>query len=220
MNQIQHFEPMGPTANVRITAFCKDTGKVLHQHETHNVLTDTGRTWLRDMCSTLTYANTDANSGVVPDADSKTNERPRYVGFGVGGALSSDPTTYWGTQEELSSVTQVEDFVKISTSPDVYLKEMNAQTLASDSYPNAYSVVFITDIAESEISFAGNVSASGTTVGTNVPVTEVGLYLSGADPSNDLAHATNTARCIAYNIFSPVYVTTNIVLRSEWEFLF
>ena len=216
--KIKECRALEPEYNVRITAFDIRTGKVSAVRETHNVLTNVGRTWLRDLVSTTSYADVDANGGQVPLADSKSNERPRFVGFGVGSVLTSDPTLYYGTQEELPAVTAPEDWVKVSDTD--YLKELNAQTLASSSFPDASSVVYILDIAESEISFAGNTSKSGQAVGTDVAVTEVGLYLSGADETANPDDADNTSRMVAYNIFSPVHVTPNVVLRVEWEFLF
>ena len=218
MSKIQKYEAIGPLANVRVSAIDIRTGVTLATRETHNVLTDIGRNWFRDLSASSSYALADANGGQIPLADSRTNERPRFIGLGVGGALSSDPTTYFGTQEELPGVTAIEDYVQITGTR--YLKELHPQTPASSSFPDSYTLVYIADFLSTEVAFAGNTSKSGHVVGTSVPVTEAGLYLSAAAPTSNLDNATNTARLVAYNIFTPVTVTPNVVLRVEWEFLF
>ncbi len=221
MINFQLKELIGPLANVRITAFDSKTGEIIVQRESHNILTDIGRTWLRNVSSSTSYANADANGGEIPLSDSKTNERPRFVAFGVGGSLSSDATKFFATQEEIASVNAIEDFVAIVDGE--WLKELDPQTVQSDSFPDNFNVKYITDILESEVSFsvpANNISKSFQSVGTNVPITEAGLYLSGADKTSNTDAGDNTSRLIAYNIFSPIFVTPNMVLRVEWEFLY
>ena len=204
-------------SNVRLRAY--ENGVMVDERESHNVLTNIGRNWLRDLVGFVDFAGL-ALGGFASPA-SRTDARATYIAFGVGGVLSSDPTIYNATQEELVTVTALEDYVKISDAPNVYMKAVENQTTGSDSIVGSYAIRFITTILESEISFATNVSKSGgLAVGTNVPVSEAGLYLSGADPSIDLDTAPNTTRCVAYNQFDPIAVTPNIVLRTEWELRF
>jgi len=202
-------------SNVRLRAY--DRGVLVDERVSHNVLTNIGRNWLRDLVGAITF--NPGVGGAIASPDSRTDERAMYIAFGVGGVLTSDPTLYNGTQEELTTVSVLEDYVQILGTP-TYMKAAEGQGNGTDSIVGSYALRFITTILESEISFAGNVSKSGAAVGTNVPVSEVGLYLSGADPTKDLDDILNNARLVAYNQFDPIAVTPNIVLRVEWELRF
>jgi hypothetical protein len=207
-----------PECNVRIIAL-KD-GKIVDQRETHNVITNVGRNWLRNLVGASSYPESGAD---VYGEHSLTDERVRYMAFGVGGALSSDP--YFHSQEELVTVTSLEDFVAITdVNPEPpstrYLIEVMPQTLANQSFPTPYSIRFSCLIDESLVSFDGNLSYSGQPVGTSVPISEAGLYISGASPGKVLSHEDNTSRLVAYDIFAPITITPNITLRVEWEFRF
>ncbi len=201
-----------PSVNVRIIAYDTDTGLETERVEVHNVLTNIGRTWLRDLSGALAYPATAAIEGV----NARTSERVRFMGFGVGGKLTSDATQFYGTQDELVTVTAIEDYVNIDVTN--HLKEVYPQTAGSGYLPDDYTITFAVDIPETEISYVGNTSKSGVVVGTNVPVTEAGLYISGATKTQNPDHADNIIRQVAYALFSPIYVNTNTSLRVEWDF--
>lgn len=214
---VKQRDTVEPVSNVHVKIMDPKTRAVLDYRHEHNVLTNIGRTWLRNLVSTQLYPSPLPSNGYVEGSSYVyTSEKPGFMGFGVGGAFSSAP--YYNSQDELVTVTELEDYVKVDSTN--YLKEVVAQTSAENSFPNAYSVIFETEIAESEISFAGSTSKSGNVVGTSVPLSEVGLYLTGADKTQTPGHADNNTRMIAYNIFSPITVTTAVVLRVEWEFRF
>lgn len=212
-------DPIGPTYNVRITTYDLE-GNLLEKRENHNILTNIGRNWLRDLVGGLDYTATDVSSGFLEGAGNvRTSERVRYMAFGVGGILTSDSAVFSGTQEELVTVTELEDYVKIDSTN--YMKEVLPQTDGSDAIPTNFSIRFITTILESEVSFTPNVtSSSAVDVGTLVKVSEAGLYLSGADPTLDLSDPENNTRLVAYDVFDPVSITPNVVTRVEWEFRF
>lgn len=203
------------TANVRIRAYEKNV--LVDERVSHNVLTNVGRKWLRDLVGAATYAN--VAGGQVPVADSLTSERVRYVAFGVGGVLASDP--YYHLQDELPSVIALEDYVKVDASGK-FLLEVEPQSAANASFPDNYTIKFTCALPESVISFAANTSKSSdpTPIGTNVPITEIGLYLSGSNPSLNLDELVNSSRLVAYSVDSPMYVNANVVLKIEWEFRF
>jgi hypothetical protein len=140
------------------------------------------------------------------------------MGFGVGGLLTSDATQFFGTQEELVTVTAIEDFVKIDSSN--YLKEVDPQVDGSPGIPTNFSIRYIVDILESEVTFAGNTSKSDVVVGTSVKISEAGLYISGADPTLDPDQTQNSTRLVAYNIFDPIPLNPDINVSAEWEFRF
>lgn len=206
------------TCNVRIRAIDVTTNLVVEERVGHNVLTNIGRTWLRNLVGATSYAATDPVSGWVEGVGSAiTSERVRYQMFGVGGALSAAPFAH--VQEELVAVTELEDWVRYDAAN--YMVEVLPQTAGNDAFPDDFTIRFTGDIPESAVSFAGNTSgASLQAVGTSVPVTEAGLYLSGAVKTSDPTAAANNTRLVAYNIFDPIRVTPNIVLRVEWEFRF
>lgn len=210
-------DQIGPRSNVRVSTYTTD-GELVDVRESHNILTNIGRKWLRDISGALDYSATNPTSGFIEgSANVRTSERVRYIALGVGGLLTSDATIFNGTQEELVTVTSLEDFVQINSTPH-YMKEVLPQPDGSDALPTNFSIRFITTILESEVSFAGNITKSGVTVGTLVKVSEAGLYLSGADLSSDPDDAANSTRLVAYNIFDPISITPNIVTRVEWEF--
>ena len=188
------------------------------QRESHNVLTNIGRAWLRNLSGAASYGSIAPGTGYIEGGGFVlTSERVAYMGLGVGGSFSSAP--YFATQEELVTVSALEDFVKITSSP-TYLKLVLPQTTVNGSFPDSYTIRFTSILASSEVSFAGNTSKSAQAVGTNVPVSEAGLYLSGATPTANLDHVDNNTRLVAYNIFTPIPVTPNVVLRIDWDFLF
>ena len=202
-------------SNVAVRAV-DPSGRIVDERLSHNILTNTGRQYLRNLVSAASYANVLAG-GAIEGGDAYTSARVQYMGFGVGGALGTQAGAFT-TQVEVVAITEIEDWVKVNSSD--YLKQVDAQTSGAGSFPDSYTVKFSALIPEAEVSFTGNQSKSGVTVNTSVPISEVGLYLSGADKSKDLSQEENTSRLIAYNIFSPVTVTPNIVLRVDWEFRF
>ena len=208
-------ERLNPRYNVRISQRDGDSWKVLS--ESHNILTNVGRTWLRDLIGVIAYPSPIPASGWIEGSSYvKTSERIGWVAFGVGGSLSSAP--YYASQDELVTVTAPEDWVQITATD--YLKQVNVQSASAGSYPDDYTMLFHIDLQAGDIAFSGNTSKSGAAVGTSVPVSEVMLYLTGADKTNNPDHATNTARGVAYNIFSPVTITPDVDIRLEWEFRF
>ena len=214
-------DSLRPDCNFRIQTFKK--GRLQEEHQSHNIITNVGRAWLRDLVGAANYSETDPGNGYIEGTSNVlSSERIRYMAFGVGGAFSSDP--YYHIQEELVTVTALEDYVQITDGS--YLKQVLPQGATGEPLPTNYSIKFVCNIPESEISSEGNVSKSSaltlppTSVGTAVPITEAGLYLSGANPNQNLDHVENTSRLAAYNIFSPITISPNIVIRVEWEFRF
>jgi len=155
------------------------------------------------------------------------------MGFGCGGAGQTDVTTgYLRGQVEQASVVSLEDPVPISLSGSqfIYLKEVANQTTSSLFFPGDGTTVFVVDLAESEISFAESTTlGSNLLVGTDVPISEAGLYLSTAKPgfTPELVPASvlesdprENNYMVCYNTFSPIHITTGVNVRAEWELRF
>jgi hypothetical protein len=202
--------------NVRLSTFDAKTGKLKEQREDHNVLTNAGRTWLRNLCGFADSSAIDGSGYIEGAGNVLTSERAAYMAFGVGGALSAAP--YYRTQEELVTVDSLEDFVLYDASN--YLVIVENQSSGNKSFPNAHTLRLAVTIPESKVSYVGNTSKSGNVVGTNVPISEVGLYLSGADPTLDPDNSVNKARLVCYNVVAPISVTPNVVFRVEWDLIF
>ena len=212
------YELLNPESNVRITVL--EAGKPIDVRESHNVVTNVGRNWLRNLVGAASYPG---SGSAVEGVHALTSDRVKYMGFGVGGAFGN--TGFFNSQEELVTVTTLEDYVKITDSNPAapatrYLIEVLPQTNANKSFPSNYSIRFTAILSESLISYEGNSSRSGLAVGTNVPISEAGLYISSADPGIKPDVGVNPTCLVAYNIFSPISVTPNITLRVDWEFRF
>lgn len=216
-------DTMDPRFNVRVETYDKTTGLLVNQRQSHNVVTNAGRSWLAKIVGSDDYAQEPPHPHLT--------EKIKYIGFGCGGALQTD-NNFVNNQAELVTVTALEDPTPVSAQGSVfqYLKQVDNQTSSSIYFPGDYRTRFICDILESELSFVGSVTRiSNVQVGTAVPVSEVGLYLSSAkvtfDPSQDPAIVTQADpaqpnNLVAYNIFEPIVVTPNVLLRVEWELRF
>ena len=214
-------DKLDPTINVAIGVY-KD-GKLVDRRLSHNVVTNTGRAWLAMLVGSDDYS-TDPPS---PHVTSKIG----YMGFGCGGALQTN-TLFATGQTELVTVTSLQDPVPIQLlgSQRLYLKQVDNQSNNSTYFPGDFRTRFIVDIAETELSFAGNVTrVSNVDVGTSVPISEAGLYLSDANATftheavpaiPGEADPAQPNYLVAYNIFDPIAVTPNVVLRVEWELRF
>jgi hypothetical protein len=128
-----------------------------------------------------------------------------------------------GGYVELPSVAGIESpsIVKTSTlsTTEEWLKQMLPQVYPTN-FPEEGTIVFHTLFAETEVSF---VHASNPTFGTSVPVSEVGLFTSAADPflSPDVAtHVGDVPGMIAYGQMSPIVKTPNVELEVIWEITF
>jgi hypothetical protein len=207
--------------NVYITA--RERGKLRRDlsRTSHNVFVNGGRAWLARQVGASDY------SADPPTAHSTA--KIKYMGLGCGGALQTD-NSFANTQTEVVTVDALQDPVPVSRSGDLrtYLKQVHNQQINTTYFPDNYRTRFICELIEGEVSFAGNETrVSGTTVGTSVPVSEIGLYLSDAKtgysqptPQPGEADPAAANNLVAYNIFDPIPITPNVVLRIEWELRF
>ena len=211
-----------PKENVRILVYERTRGGSLNlvgQRLTHNVMTNTGRSWAVQLFGSSNYSNYPPTANV--------SSKIKYIGFGCGGALQTNANLL-NTQLELPTVVALQDPVPYTSvgGVDTYLKQVYNQSFNDIFFPGINRTVFIVDVAETEISFAGNkAKGSNYEVGTEVPVSEVGLYLSTASPTyqpgapnaQGTADPVSANRLICYDLFSPIIVTPKTVLRCEWE---
>jgi len=218
-------DKLDPNVNVTIKVY--EDGLLIDHRRTHNVVTNAGREWLAHLVGSDNY-------GVEPPAPHVTS-KIKYIGFGCGGVLQTS-SDFARSQSELVTVTHLEDPIPFEQAGvgdgavRTYLKPVDSQANSPVYFPDPFRTRFILDIPEAWISFAGNKTrASNVSVGTKVPISEAGLYLSTANPtfshSFDAPVATESDplapnELVAYNIFSPITITPNVVLRIEWELRF
>lgn len=205
-----------PRFNVVLVGYEKmrdGSTRQVFRRDVHNIMTNTGRNWVVRRLGAVSYG---------PEVPHVTT-LIKYVGFGCGGALQTNPA-FPNTQTELATVVALQDPTPFATvgTLSTYLKAVNVQNATSTYFPGMGRTVFICQVPEAELSFNGAATRSGVPVGTSVPVSEAGLYLSDAgtqyDPGAPAGQDPSTAnQLVAYNIFEPVNVTPNVVLRLEWE---
>jgi len=202
-------------------------GKVVDRRDSHNIFTDNGRQWLRQLISVNSYSgiphatlgvgsNMTGDGGQTGNTDSiavggKTY-RPRYIGLGVGGALQTLTPPGPGAQIEEGNVTTLES--PVLASAGIWLQEVLPQSDIADGeiYPTSYSIRFRGVFNLSDVSFAGQTLD----LGTDVPISEIGLFTSEAVRGS----APDGVGMIAYNIFKPISKTPNFILEIAWELRF
>ena len=204
-------EDVDPEVNVYLTF--RREGRIVARRESHNVFLNAGRAWITQRCGSSDFAL----------GTPHTLEVIRYVGFGCGGALQSDPQ-FANSQAEIVTVEALEDPISFSEALGVktYLKSCDDQLPGDTTYfPGNGRIVFVCGVAETEISYAAaTTAASNVNVGTSVPVSEIGLYLSSALPTDAGAAPTGPNNMVAYNIFDPVFVTPDVSIQARWELRF
>ena len=232
-------EDLWAKTNVSITA--RERGKIVGTRESHNIVVDNGRTWLRGLVAAATYdANfataLDVNPGLPNAVNANTDvfpesaHRPRFLGLGVGGSLQTTTPPGPGAFTEVSSVRGLESPVKVEAAS--YLAQISGQKDADDGeapytmadQPNKYTIRFRRIFLETEVSFDAQ-----PVYGNNVPLSEIGLFHSGADVGNKgLASSTQQPVAagavapgfIAYNTFATLTKTPLIQLEVVWEWRF
>ena len=205
--------------NLHIVA--RERGKIVARRDTHNIFVDLGREWLSRLIAYQSY-----NPDVV-----QRNDRIRYMGFGIGGtrqlALAKANTSPIGgsgnayeaygatgvggnAQTDLDrSVSTLERPVRVSggstrypgVSGDVWVGLIQAPA----QHNSGTSVTFTRLFLSEEVSYLPFAS---------VPLSEVGLYTSGADPGFYLNPL------VAYDTFDTLSKTSAISLEVTWTFNF
>lgn len=209
------FDQLKLTWNIELLLF-DDSGIVERRQSrrSHNIVTNTGRQFMAEVITP---------SSLGPGTFTRTDDSVvRYIGFGIGGTRQSDPsaiiaplasaypTGYGGTNLQTDTdptVARLERPVKVSESPDVWMKEISAP----GTFPNALETTFIATFSQLEINI-GSFSA--------VPLSEVGLYKSSADPSlpngGAGAYPGATGHLVAYDTFNSFPKTGIFNLQVRW----
>lgn len=205
MSRIIVSDPLPIYLNVRISVLDIDKNPV-YVHEKHNVFTNMGRNWVRDLISVPTYA--DPSEGL-------SNDRPMYVALGVGGADQTQTPPGGGSYTEEPTVRNMELPVLISEA-NRYWAQCSAQPDPTDTtvFPDPYTVRYRALILPNQVSFAEQ-----PTYGTLVPVSEAALFTSACRPTVNPAPGPPgiAVGMIAYAVFPPVFKTVANFLEIIWE---
>lgn len=196
-------------SNLIITA--RERGKIVARREGHNIWLDLGREYLAQLIAYNSFG---------PDTPVR-NDRIKYMGLGIGGTRQLALTTanaspisppYSGTNaqdDQTAAVTTLERPVRVSGSStnypgisgDVWIGQVGAPPDLSGGTEVVFSRIFTSN----EISYGPFLS---------VPLSEVMLFTSSADPEN----YQNTG--VAYDTFDTISKTSAVNVEFRWTIRF
>lgn len=198
--------------NVKITLIDRGKRKVWHEH-THNIVVNTGRQFILENISPQSLGP----STFVRIQDSVI----RYIGLGIGGNRQTDPAAsasplsdtypagYGGTNTQTDTdltVTGLERPVKVTASPDLWMREITTPVSTT-----ATTATYVSVFSQSDINFGSY---------TSMPLSEIALYKSTADPSlpngSAGAYPGAGAHTVAYDAFDPVSKTGVFSIEVQW----
>jgi hypothetical protein len=191
-----------------------ERGKKRRWHQrTHNIVVNTGR---QMFCEVITPQSLGAGS-FVRHQDTVV----RYIGFGIGGNRQNSASAfaapyavdYPGTNMQTDTdvtVARLERPVRVTAAP-LWMREISTP----GTFPTTTSTRFIAVFSETDINYGSY---------TSVPLSEIGLYKSSADPSlpNGSAGAYPGAggHTLAYDTFDTIHKTGLFSIEVRWEFRF
>ncbi len=193
-----------------VTIIARERGKIVTMRKGHNIFLDLGREWLAHLISLASLG---------PDVPER-NDRIKYMALGIGGtrqiALShaNDPpygTIYSGSNLQTDvdpTVTTLERPVRVTGSEQPY------PGIAGDAWVGAVQAP--PEFDSGSVTFRRLFTATDVSYGSfaSVPVSEIGLLTSAADPENYL----NTL--VAYDTFDTISKTGAVELETVWTLRF
>lgn len=194
-----------------LTLTVRERGKIVDRREGHNIWLNLGREYLAQLISLVSFN---------PDVPLR-NDRIKYVGVGIGGTRQLALTTansvpisppYIGSNlqtDEDPTVTVLERPVRISGSSTAYPGLAGDQWVGLVAAPADLSIP--TEVTFSRIFTEGEVSYGPF---LSVPLSEIGLLTSAADPEN----YQNTL--VAYDTFDTLSKTAAVALEVVWTIRF
>lgn len=200
--------------NVEILGFDRGKRRILHQR-THNIVVNNGRQFICEALSASAFS-----SGFTR----QQNAVVRYMGFGLGGTRQAAPEAatsplsdaypggYGGANAQTDAdvtVSRLERPVKATAG--AWLK----QVAAPATYPTATSVRYSAIFETTDLNLAPL---------TAIPISEVGLYSSLADPTlpngGSGAYPGATNHMLAYDTFRSLEKTGFWSLQVNWTWQF
>lgn len=197
--------------NLEILGFERGKRKVLHQR-THNIVVNTGRQFI---CENLA-AQSLSPGGFVRHQ----NTVIRYIGFGIGGNRQNSPSAgssplsdvypagYGGTNDQTDDDTSVGILERpVLATATHWMTEVAAPA----TFPDATSVQWVASFGQADINIAPH---------TSIPLSEIGLYKSSADPElpngGAGAYPGPTGHLAAYDTFDTLNKTAFFSFLARW----
>jgi len=251
-------DPLDIKANV-ICILRDRYGMIVSKYESHNIVVNLGRLQARNMlgCSSYPTGNpvpaiTLEEYAIERNEVKVGNYKIRYIGVGVGGALQSQAYPGIGSKTERVTVNGLERPVLFDYKAAGYtftgmaekgytgdppkrlwLAQVLPQQNTTEYFPDNYKIRFKKIFNYKEISMVNQIGEYG----TQVPVTEVGLFTSEADPYRAPADADpyivkdmngdemesitgfggDVPGLFAYNVTVPLIKTPLVTLEIIWE---
>lgn len=190
----------------------RERGKIVDRRDGHNIFLNLGREWLIQLIAYSSFS----------PLTTFTDARVRYMGVGIGGSRQLAPVTansppldtaYPGSNTQTDTdptITSLERPVRLSGSTTVFPAYLATDTWvgqvqAPALFPSAREVTFVRLFTALEISYTPYLT---------VPLSEVGLFTSDADP-----HVYNNT-AIAYDTFDTLSKTSAFELEVSWTLQF
>jgi hypothetical protein len=205
--------------NLAIDIYERGKRKPHYESRTHNIVVNTGRQMI---CENIT-AQSFGPGTFVRHQDTVV----RYIGFGIGGARQNSPSAAASPYSDLYpagyeyapagthntqldtdvAVARLERPVQVTAAP-LWMQQISTP----GTFPTAQSTRFIAVFGQTDISFGGY---------TSVPLSEIGLFISSADPSlpNGAAGPYPGAgtHLMAYDTFDTLHKTGGFSIEVRWE---
>lgn len=197
--------------NIEINLVERGRRKLWH-YAMHNIVTDTGRQFILEAITP---------SNLSPGSFVRTQDQVvRYIGFGIGGSRQTDPLAaaspladahpggYAGSNAQSDDDPTVQTLERpILTDGTNYLKEINTPGTFTTSTESTYVATF----SRSDLNLG---------VHSIMPISEIGLYTSAADPTlpNGSAGAYPGAggSLVAYDTFNSIPKSGVFSIEVRW----
>lgn len=162
----------------------RERGKVVARRESHNIWTQSGKSWLGHLVSYSSFS---------PDTF-WGDLRLKYMGFGIGGVLQTSALAnvpplsvdYPGGATQTNLDDRVERLERhILVSPGSFFKQLGSVDLVSP-----YHLRLTVSLSADDLNLSG--------MYLSLPLSEVGLFPGGVDLNS------SSERCLGYDVFDPV----------------
>lgn len=212
-------------SNLFITA--RERGKIVDRYAGHNIWLDIGRQYLAELIGYSAYV------GAYPTATGTPfrSDRVQYMCLGIGSTAQNSPaiadnapmsTKYPGGHvytDTDATLVSMERPVRIAGSENDY-----STALPTDQWLAQVNPVLPSGLA-TEVTFIRTFTGAEVSYGsfTVVPVSEIGLFTSGASPlvaPGPAAAGAYTPYFVAYDTFATISKTNAIDLEVVWAVKF
>lgn len=207
----------------------KDWDNVVARRLSHNIVVNQGRNWLRGLIGAssfqkaatapLEYPGKTGSLWTVDDALQPpfNNYRLRYMSLGAGGTFGG------GTYTESVAINGLEIPVQMDLGGTKFIQECLPSPSGADLdvFPTAYDFAARCVWGSEDISYS---AVPGP--GFSVDVSEIAIFTSETDPAvvatgaGSLTDPTGCPGLVAWNCFSPVPKTQDVVFEAIWLWRF